>query len=207
MAFDGNGTYTPPSPEYPAVSGTIIYADDWNTIISDIATALTNCLTRDGQSPALANISLGGFKLTGLAEGTAAGDALRWEQLYLTPGSNQPSPTEISYLDGVTSAVQTQLDTEAAARAAADLLRGLIAGQAWTGSQDFTGATITVLTQAAGDSTTKAASTAFVMTQAFSTALPAQAGNAGKFVTTDGTNASWAGIPPNLWNYQQLGGF
>lgn len=28
----------------------------------------------------------------------------------------------------------------------------------------------------------------------FSTALPAQAGNAGKFVTTDGTNASWTDV-------------
>jgi hypothetical protein len=33
---------------------------------------------------------------------------------------------------------------------------------------------------------------AFVAATAFSTALPAQSGNSGKFVTTDGTNASWA---------------
>ena len=33
---------------------------------------------------------------------------------------------------------------------------------------------------------------AFVAATAFSTALPAQTGNSGKFVTTDGTNASWA---------------
>ena len=33
---------------------------------------------------------------------------------------------------------------------------------------------------------------AFVAATAFSTALPGQAGNSGKFVTTDGTNASWA---------------
>jgi len=32
---------------------------------------------------------------------------------------------------------------------------------------------------------------AFVAATAFSTELPAQTGNAGKFVTTDGTNASW----------------
>jgi hypothetical protein len=35
------------------------------------------------------------------------------------------------------------------------------------------------------------ATTAFVASAALATALPGQAGNAGKFTTTDGTNASW----------------
>lgn len=55
-----------------------------------------------------------------------------------------------------------------------------------------TGASIKVTTQTAGDSSTNAASTAFVAATAFSSALPAQTGNAGKFVTTNGTTASWA---------------
>jgi hypothetical protein len=88
---------------------------------------------------------------------------------------------EIARLSGVTSAIQTQINA-----------KGNIAGQVWTGTQDYTGATITVPTATAGDSTTKAASTAFVAGVAFSSALPAQAGNAGKFVTTNGTSASWA---------------
>ena len=70
-----------------------------------------------------------------------------------------------------------------------------LAGAVFTGSQNFTGATVTVATQAPGDSSTKAASTAFVMTQAFSSALPAQAGNAGNWVTTNGTTASWQPLP------------
>lgn len=88
---------------------------------------------------------------------------------------------EISYLSGVTSAIQTQLDG-----------KGSTTGQAWSGAQDFTGATVTVPTATAGDATTKAASTAFVAATAFSAALPGQAGNAGKFVKTDGSAASWA---------------
>lgn len=56
-----------------------------------------------------------------------------------------------------------------------------------------TGATnLNVVTQTAGDSSTKAASTAFAAALAFSSALPSQTGNAGKFVTTNGTTASWA---------------
>lgn len=95
------------------------------------------------------------------------------------------SATEISYVDGVTSAIQGQIDG-----------KGAIAGQAWAGAQNFTGATITVPTLAAGTATTAAASTAFVAAAAFSAVLPGQTGNAGKFVTTDGTAASWAVVTP-----------
>jgi hypothetical protein len=49
----------------------------------------------------------------------------------------------------------------------------------------------TTPTAAPGTSSTQIASTAFVAATAFSSALPAQLGNAGKFVTTDGTTASW----------------
>lgn len=69
----------------------------------------------------------------------------------------------------------------------------------------FAGATSTgvtgfnVATQTAGNNTTLAASTAFVSAgiaaAAFTTALPSQSGNAGKFVTTDGVNASWQTVP------------
>lgn len=90
---------------------------------------------------------------------------------------------QISYLSGVTSPIQTQLSG-----------KGDVAGQAWTGSHDFTGATPTVPTATAGDATSNAASTAFVSATAFSAALPGQAGNAGKFVTTNGTAASWASV-------------
>ena len=130
------------------------------------------------------------------------------------------SATEISYLDGVTSAVQTQLDTKLSTSAAASTYAPL-ASPALTGSPTaptaaggtnttqiattafvaanfaptvsptFTG-TPTAPTAATGTSTTQVATTQFVNATAFSSALPNQAGNAGKFVTTDGTNASWA---------------
>jgi hypothetical protein len=69
----------------------------------------------------------------------------------------------------------------------------LAADYALLASPAFTG-TPTAPTQTVGDSTTKLATTAFVTATAFSTALPGQAGNAGKFVTTDGANASWAPV-------------
>ena len=91
--------------------------------------------------------------------------------------------TEIARLAGVTFPIQGQIDA-----------RGAIAGQAWTGAHDFTGATPTVPTATPGDSSSKAASTAFVVGTAFSAALPGQAGSSGRYLTTDGTSASWASL-------------
>lgn len=90
------------------------------------------------------------------------------------------SDVEIGYLDGVTAPVQSQLAGKAD-----------INGESYTGTHDFTGATVQVATQPAGTSNTTPASTEFVAATAFSSALPAQAGNAGKLLATDGTNASW----------------
>lgn len=98
-------------------------------------------------------------------------------------GTNAINPTaaEVNYLVGVTSGIQGQINA-----------KGAIAGQVWTGSQDFTGSSITVPTATAGDSTNTAASTAFVSATAFSAALPGQTGNSGRFVSTNGTSASWS---------------
>jgi hypothetical protein len=65
-------------------------------------------------------------------------------------------------------------------------------GDTYTGTHAFGGAIITVATQAAGNNSTKAASTAYVDTAAFNTALPAQGSAvAGSVLVTDTVNASW----------------
>jgi hypothetical protein len=56
----------------------------------------------------------------------------------------------------------------------------------------------TAPTAVVGTSTTQLATTEFVGATAFSAALPAQAGNAGKYVTTDGVNASWQDVPEQV---------
>ena len=91
--------------------------------------------------------------------------------------------TELNYVVGVTSGIQAQINTKATK-----------AGDTYTGAHDFTGATPTVPTATAGDSSAAAASTAFVVSTAFSAALPGQTGNAGRYITTDGTNSSWQSI-------------
>lgn len=77
MAFNGSGTFNLPAGNpVSGVSNSTVH----NNTNSEIAVALTNCVTRDGQSPATANIPMGGFKLTGLAAGASPGDAVRYEQ-------------------------------------------------------------------------------------------------------------------------------
>lgn len=80
MPFNGYGSYTPPTPAYPAVANTTILSASFNTIIGDMAAALSNCLTKDGQQSVTNNIPMAGFKLTGLGTGTAATDAINLGQ-------------------------------------------------------------------------------------------------------------------------------
>jgi phosphoribosylcarboxyaminoimidazole (NCAIR) mutase len=86
--------------------------------------------------------------------------------------------TELNYTDGVTSPIQTQLDS-------LNTLKAPKASPALTGVP-------TAPTALVGTSTDQIATTAFVAAQILETELPGQLGNSGKFVTTDGTNASWA---------------
>lgn len=82
MPFNGSGTYSLPAGN-PVVTGTTISSSTTNNTNTDIATALTNCLTRDGQSTPSANLPMNAKKLTGLAAGTSNGDSVRYEQLAL----------------------------------------------------------------------------------------------------------------------------
>jgi hypothetical protein len=85
MPFDGNGTYTPLSPPYPAVAGTAILASDWNSILSDLATALSNCVTRDGQSALLADLNVAGFDLLN-AKATTPASSTTGKQVQTSAG-------------------------------------------------------------------------------------------------------------------------
>jgi hypothetical protein len=52
----------------------------------------------------------------------------------------------------------------------------------------------TAPTASVGDATTQIATTAFVAATSLVSALPGQSGNAGKTISTDGTNASWSNL-------------
>lgn len=75
MAFNGSGTYnTLTAPKFPAVAGETITASYYNDQINDMATALSLCVTRDGQSPATADLPMGTYKHTGVGTSAARTD-------------------------------------------------------------------------------------------------------------------------------------
>lgn len=115
------------------------------------------------------------------SKGAIAGQT--WSGTHVFPSTTTVgplTPTIQSYLATVTGDVQAQINAKAAK-----------AGDTYTGTHNFTGATITVPTLTTGSTGSGAASVDFVNATALSGALPGQAGSSGKFITTDGANASW----------------
>lgn len=117
------------------------------------------------------------------SKGAIAGQT--WAGTHVFPNTTTVgplTPTIQGYLATATSDIQDQINA-----------RSRKAGETYAGSHDFTGATsVTVPTLAAGTTGNGAVSADMLNAAAFSGALPGQAGSAGKGVTTDGANASWA---------------
>lgn len=80
--FDGNGNFVLPySWATDKANGIKIRADRMDGQDQAIADGLTDCVTRDGQSPATANLPMGGFKHTGVALASSRTDYLRASQV------------------------------------------------------------------------------------------------------------------------------
>jgi len=99
MPYNGSGTFTLPAGN-PVVTGTTISSTINNNTNSDLANGLSNAVTRNGQSPATANLPMGNFKLTGLAAGTVAGDSARYDELILKAPINSPTFTGTATIPG-----------------------------------------------------------------------------------------------------------
>ena len=83
MPRNGSGGYTAPSNSFnPAINGVAATATDWNATLTDIAAAIQQSISADGQTPITGNLQMGGNKLTGLAAGSGTGQSLRYEQLF-----------------------------------------------------------------------------------------------------------------------------
>ena len=84
MSFNGLGTFVINSTGQPVSANTLIEASVFNAFTADVATGLSTAVTKDGQSTVTANLPMAGFKFTGLGAGSAAGNSLRYEQLFST---------------------------------------------------------------------------------------------------------------------------
>lgn len=96
------------------------------------------------------------------------------------------SATELSYLDGVTSAIQTQLNAKAPS-AGATLTTATLVSPTLSGTPIAPTAT-------AGTNTTQIATTEFVTTAALTSVVPVSAPDSGKYLTNNGTAASWSHV-------------
>jgi hypothetical protein len=113
MPYNGSGTFTLPAGN-PVVTGTTISSVTTNNTNNDIANGLSNAVTRNGQSPPTANLPMGGFHLTGLGAGTAAGDSVRFEQTTLKTSLTGSSTLPVGTLaerDGTPNAGYVRFNT------------------------------------------------------------------------------------------------
>jgi hypothetical protein len=81
MSFNGNGVFLINTPGQPVVSGTTITSTAFNALTTDLASGLTNTITKDGQTNITANIPMSNFKITGLGAATSSNDAVRLAQI------------------------------------------------------------------------------------------------------------------------------
>lgn len=79
MPRNGSGTYSLPAGN-PVVTGTTISSTTHNTTMSDVATALTGSLAKDGQTTPTNNLPMGTYKHTGVGAATNLTDYARADQ-------------------------------------------------------------------------------------------------------------------------------
>lgn len=104
MPRNGNGTYIPaPSSWNPAINGNAATAPDWNSLLNDLSNAITQSVSRDGQSPMTSNLSMGGNRIINVGQAVDDDDALRRAQVIkgqdLASASNLGIPIEGSLFD------------------------------------------------------------------------------------------------------------
>ena len=86
MAWNGSGTF---QRLYNWVTerdaGVPIDATKMDAEQDGIAAGITNCMAKDGQNSATANLNMGGNKLTNMAAATVASDAARYHRCFAGP--------------------------------------------------------------------------------------------------------------------------
>lgn len=82
MPRNGAGTYNPPASTWnPGVNGVTATTSDFNALLTDVAAAVTQSVSSDGQTPMTGNLPMGNNKITGLANGSANTDAAAFGQV------------------------------------------------------------------------------------------------------------------------------
>ncbi|MNK60148.1 hypothetical protein D3C87_792760 [compost metagenome] len=95
MPRNGTGGYSLPNNSWnPAVNGAAATAADWQNLINDVAAAVQQSVSSDGQTPMTGSLNMGGFVISALGAPSGSGQSLRWEQL--TKGADIASAATIT---------------------------------------------------------------------------------------------------------------
>jgi len=132
MSYNGSGVFQINTAGQPVVTGTTITSTAFNALTADLASGLTNCITKDGQSTPTANIPMGNYKITGLGQGTTAGQAVAY-----------PAPSA--------SVIGTTTNDNAATGYIGEVVTSTVASGAGVSLVTGTAKTVTSISLTAGD--------------------------------------------------------
>jgi hypothetical protein len=175
-------------------NGIFVRYDRVDADSNDIALGISNCIARDGQAPPTTDISWGSHKITNLANGVGTNDAVNYGQVF-NGGSFANAVFTGTFDASTATSFKVPSPTAGDNSQKAVPTSYLVSYYAPLASPALTGVP-TAPTAAPGTNTNQIATMAALIAQAFLASLPNQAGNAGKYVTTDGATASWASVPP-----------
>jgi len=83
MSRNGSGVYNLPTNSWnPAVDGNSAATADWQDLIDDVASAITQSVSADGQTPMTGDLNMNGNTIENLADGVANSDAATVAQIY-----------------------------------------------------------------------------------------------------------------------------
>ena len=186
MSRNGSGTYTLPAGN-PVVSGTVIASTWANNTMNDLASAMTDSVAADGQTPMTGPLNMNSNKVTNLATGTISGDGINFTQ-FNTPtfGGAVVCSTTLTVVGDTTMSGTGQLKIpngttgQRSATPVSGMIRFNSTLNSYEGYTSYTGATISTIT--------------FVTTTATLTTATAHGLNTGNTVFITGTTpAAYSG--------------
>ena len=152
MSRNGSGTYTLPAGN-PVVSGTVIATTWANNTMNDLASAMTDSVAADGQTPMTGPLNMNSNKVTNLATGTISGDGINFTQ-FNTPtfGGAVVCSTTLTVVGDTTMSGTGQLKIpsgttgQRSATPVSGMIRFNSTLNSYEGYTSYTGATISTIT-------------------------------------------------------------
>lgn len=114
MAFNGSGLFNIDSTGQPVSANTLIESADFNALTADLATGLSNCITKDGQQTITANLPMATYRHTGVGNAVARTDYAAAGQvqdgkLNWVDGGGTADAITATYSPAITTLVDGQL--------------------------------------------------------------------------------------------------